>query len=565
MTPLALLLGLSCRGPTPAPAPAAWTPAPAPADDLLYLVMVDRFADGVPDAAGTTDRGDPQAFHGGDLQGVIDRLDHLEQLGVRTVWLTPVTAMRTEKVDEHGAFHGYWVNDPTRVEPRFGDADLLRALSDGLHARGMRLALDVVWNHQGWDAPLRASHPDWFHQNGDITDWNDPVQLVVNDVHGLPDLAVEAPAVRAYLEAATDWLIETGRPDALRVDAVRHLPNDFVAGMSARLKERHGAAFTVLAEDFQGDALALSRNQRAAGYDRVFDFPLRYALVDSVCHDAGPGRLAGALALDRLYDDPASLVTFLDNHDLPRLASECGGDADRAALALGALFLLRGTPCLSWGTEQLIAGEGEPANRQSMGWDRPMPLAALITELAGRRAGGASTRIVDLGPTWIAWQTGSQRALLNLGATPVDANALPVEASAAWQLENSKITDLPEGAWATPLAPRSLRVWTAPDAPVDRTPTAVQVRVEADLPPGSDLRLVGAGPELGHWDPRLGLRLSRGNEPGTYETTLSLDPTVPWEWKLVANDGSADVWERCPNRVRWQEPSWAARWEACDP
>ena len=565
MRSLALLMGLSCRGPAPTPAPAAWTPSPAPVDDLYYLVMVDRFADGLPDGPGTTDPDDPQAFHGGDLQGVIDRLDHLEHIGVRTVWLTPVTKMRTEKISEHGAFHGYWVNDPTQVEPRFGDAALLGALSDALHQRGMRLALDVVWNHQGWDAPLRASHPDWFHQNGDITDWDDPVQLVVNDVHGLPDLAVELPAVRTYLEAATDWLVDAGRPDALRVDAVRHLPNEFVAGMSTRLKQQHGTAFTVLAEDFQGDALALARNQRAAGYDRVFDFPLRYALIDSVCHGAGPGRLAGTLALDRLYEDPATLVTFLDNHDLPRVATECGGDRDRVALALGALFLLRGTPCLSWGTEQLMEGAGEPDNRQSMAWDAPMPLSPLIGALARRRRPAAATRIVDLGPTWIAWQTGTQRVLLNLGPTPVATDALREGATAAWQLENGKLHDLPDESWDSPLAARSLRAWTAPDHLSDPTPAQVRVQIAADLPAGTDLRLVGAGPELGHWDPAQAPRLTRGTDVGTFETTLDLDPTVPWEWKLVIRDPAGDSWERCPNRIRWRAASWVARWEVCEP
>ena len=120
----------------PEPVEAVEVTSPAEVRDVVYFVFVDRFADGRPDAPGTVDRSDPQAWHGGDLQGVIDRLDHLQDLGVGGVWLSPITQARTEKIDEWGAFHAYWVEDLGAVEPRLGTMDEARALSAELDRRG---------------------------------------------------------------------------------------------------------------------------------------------------------------------------------------------------------------------------------------------------------------------------------------------------------------------------------------------------------------------------------------------------------------------------------------------
>jgi hypothetical protein len=563
---LALGFALASCGapPAPTPAPAAWQPGPADPRDLMVLVMVDRFADGRPDPAGTVDRSDPQAFHGGDLAGLTARLDHLQSLGFRTVWLTPITAMRTEKLHGHGAFHGYWVTEPTRIEPRFGELEDLRTLREELRRRDMRLVLDVVWNHLAWDAPKVTERPDWFHHFGDITDWHDPAQLVTHDVHGLPDLAVEDPEVRAFLEQATDWLVEAGQPDGLRIDAVRHLPADFVAGMAARLRQRHGPHFGLLAEDFEGAAVKLAARQATAGVDRVFDFPLRYALVDAVCKGAGPGRLAGTLGLDRLYADPGSMVSFLDNHDLPRVASECGGDLDRVGLALAALYTLRGTPCLSWGTEQGLAGAGEPHNRASMRWQDPMPLAGLMAELAARRLPADSSALVGLGPDWLAWEGGGQRVALNLGDQPLAVTRFATGATRAWEVRAGALRDLRASQWQAPLAAGALRAWEAPPGP-PLAPAVVQVQVRADLPADADLRLVGGGPELGHWDPAAAPRLAPGSAKGSWTATLGPLPAVAWEWKLVLREAGGERWEPCPNRVAWDRGTWKASWGDCEP
>ena len=173
----------------------------------IYFVMVDRFADGDRSNDGDAAPEDSQAFHGGDLQGVIDRLDWIQSLGFDTVWLSPIFKMRTEKWHGYGAFHGYWTWDLAALEPKFGDELLLARLRDELDRRHMKLVLDLVLNHVGPDAPLLQSKPGWFHKRGGVTDWNDATQLVMNDVQGLPDLATEQDDVFQYLlGAARRWL-----------------------------------------------------------------------------------------------------------------------------------------------------------------------------------------------------------------------------------------------------------------------------------------------------------------------------------------------------------------------
>lgn len=211
---IATRLGVLLDGLLSASAPvktAALAPKPkAPKRTVpssIYFVMIDRFADGDRSNDQGVELNDPQAFHGGDLAGVLSRLDWLQRLGVDTVWLSPVFRARTEKWHGYGAFHGYWTWDHAALEPKFGDEATLGKLAKALHDREMKLVLDVVLNHVGPDAPLLTQKPEWFHHNGGIQDWNDPVQLTTFDVHGLPDLATERKDVFEYLTSSSRrWL-----------------------------------------------------------------------------------------------------------------------------------------------------------------------------------------------------------------------------------------------------------------------------------------------------------------------------------------------------------------------
>ena len=549
-------------------AKAAWQPAEPPPDDVIYFVLVDRFANGDPTNDGAVDLADPQAFHGGDLQGVIDHLDELQQLGVRTVWLSPVFQMRTDKFFEWGAFHGYWLEDFTRIEPRFGTADDLRRLSDELHARDMRLVLDVVFNHVAMDAPLTHDRPDWFHPTCDIVDWNDPRQLTDCRVHGLPDLAQENEEVYQFLLGTSLHWIEQVRPDGFRIDAVRHMPNSFLARLAADIAARAGPHFLLLGEDFQGDALSLATTFREGGFGALFDFPLHYAMLDVYCHDRPVGRIAATLSADGQYDDPRRLVPFLDNHDRPRLITECGDSWERARQALTFLLTTRGTPSLTYGTEVGLSGAGEPFNRSDMRFGADSPLAAHIEQvLALRRAHPAlqSGRVELLA---LDEQFGAFARIAPSEAVVVLVNRS--ELGKAWEIPPelagaATITDLFSGLPLSgphiPMPPQqTLPILFVPEQPdgfaqlaagtVDGSEErAVRVLLRGAAPrEGESVVLVGNGPRLANWDPAAGVGPMVATENGlALELTHPVGQVMELKAVLRRPDGSV-LWQEGENR-----------------
>jgi glycosidase len=496
----------------------AWQPDAPPVDDLIYFVMVDRFANGDAANDGAIDLEDPTAFHGGDIQGVIDRLDYLEGLGVRTVWLSPVFGMRTEKFFEWGAFHGYWMQDPTSVEPRFGDAALLRELSDQLHARGMRLLLDVVWNHVSFDAPLKSEHPDWFHQHGGIEDWDDPFELVNHEVHGLPDFAQENPEVYGYLRDASLGWVRDVQPDGFRVDAVRHMPTEFLASISADLRDEAGPGFFLLGEDFQGDPVALAETYEQGGFGSMFDFPMHYAMLDVFCDDRHPGRLAAMLSGDSAYPDAQQLVTFLDNHDLPRITSRCHDDLGRVRRALAFQLTTRGIPAITWGIEAGLEGAGEPENRADMVFGSGHPLEEDIrTLLDFRRRHPALMEGVTMAPETATGRMEYQRSAGGEHAT-VSYYAAPTQGVIELPSADGEALVVGEEIEVFTLDPEIERrtvtlgqdtlvviVTTTSTVPQSSTSAEpVPLRVEAtgvSLGDGDDLVLTGSGRALGNWNP----------------------------------------------------------------
>ena len=120
---------------------------------LLYFVLVDRFSNGNPSNDVAIDLNDPQAFHGGDLEGVQNKLPYIQSLGADAIWLSPVFHMRTEKFGGHGAFHGYWVQNLDAIEPAFGGEKALTHLADKSQEKGIHLIMDMVYNHVSFDSP----------------------------------------------------------------------------------------------------------------------------------------------------------------------------------------------------------------------------------------------------------------------------------------------------------------------------------------------------------------------------------------------------------------------------
>jgi hypothetical protein len=346
---------------------AAIAALPEQGHSLFYFLLIDRFANRAPDLQ-PVDRDDPQAWHGGDLEGVIGQLDRLQRLGVTTLWLSPVFRSQQEAEGENGAFHGYWPLDLETVEPRFGDTATLQALVRAARARGIDVLLDWVANHVGYRSTLPQSRPGWFHGPGDVVHWDDPVEAVTHRVHGLPDLAQERPEVASYLTArARAWLTESGAA-GLRLDAVRHVPLQFWTALTQALPGR-----VTLGELYDGRPQRIARIWSAGGFSHMLDFPIYFSIRETVCGDRSMAALAAVLSLDALYPDVARLVTFVDSHDTSRVDRACR-DA-----ALTALFLLRGTPLLTYGTEVGLGG-----SRDSMD-HHPEPDKVLRQLIALRR------------------------------------------------------------------------------------------------------------------------------------------------------------------------------------
>jgi glycosidase len=535
-------------------------PAASPSEselDSIYFVMIDRFKNGDTSNDGEVDASDPQAFHGGDLAGLIDSLDHIQKLGVKTIWLSPIFSMRTEKIGEHGAFHGYWTEDLREVEKRFGNADDLKRLKEELAARDMSLVMDMVLNHVGYDTKFVTEHPDWFHQKGDIKDWEDPVQLTTYDVHGLPDLAQEKPEVYDFLLSASAQWIEDLQPIGFRLDAVKHVGGEFWEKYTRDIQAHSATPLAMIGELYNGNPSAIAAGFRDDGFSHLFDFPLYFAMNEVFCKGEHAGRLASIHSLDRLYPDPSRLITFADNHDLPRVWSACGEDTKRVEALLTFMLTARGIPSLNYGTEVPLAGGKDPDNRRDMDFSQGGGLHTLIgdfLELRRKHRVFRRARDVPLAvekQRYAYWRVGEKESAL------VAINL----SGEAWALEHPLAaemgTDVRSGetiAGDLKVAAGSARVVLFPASPSPAyqalakggvpAPQSLVVIAEAE---GKELRLVGGGPELGDWDPAKAPQ-GKLQADGSFRFDIQLPAGATGAFKLVRRDAGADQWEERGNR-----------------
>jgi len=364
--------------------------------DVMYLIMPDRFADG--DAANNKlarfrdpdDRSLSRAYHGGDLRGIQDHLDYLQQLGVTTVWTTPLYDNSAAQSGQ--SYHGYSATDMYSVDPHFGSMADYRALVAAAHARGMKVVLDTVPNHVGAAHPWvnDTPTPDWLHGTAtshikvddDFGSVTDPTATAARrhvlldgwfaDV--LPDLNQDNPLVAQYLLQNAVWWIESAGLDGLRIDTFPYVPRSFWHDYNEQLHAFY-PNITDVGEVFNKDPHITSFFAGGAAHtgsdgtvdtllDTPFDYPMYFALRGALTHHQPMSAIADVLKNDALYPHPERLVTFIGNHDVKRFLSEPGANPAALHLAFGLLATLRGMPQLYYGDELGMTGGDDPDNRK---------------------------------------------------------------------------------------------------------------------------------------------------------------------------------------------------------
>ncbi|SKB26625.1 Glycosidase [Parapedobacter luteus] len=360
-------------------------------DDVIYLIMPDRFANGdtsndiVPGMRETALNRDSMYYrHGGDLQGIINKLDYLHDLGVTALWLNPVLTNDMEQA----SYHGYAATENYQVDPRFGDNELYRKLADELHRRGMKLIKDLVHNHVGlrhWTV-LDPPAPDWLNQWPTYTNTTYKDQVIFDPyaaeadrkrmtdgwfVPTMPDMNHRNPYVRKYITQSHIWWVEYAGVDGFRLDTYPYNDLDFMADWGRLIKAEY-PELTFFGETWvhgvpnqavytQGSTINQRFDTHMPG---VTDFQTHFAIIEALNGSFGwtdgVNRLYSVLANDFVYEDAYRNVVFLDNHDKSRFFSEVGENVDKYKSGLAWLMTTRGIPQLYYGAEIAMKNFANP-------------------------------------------------------------------------------------------------------------------------------------------------------------------------------------------------------------
>jgi len=371
--------------------------------DVIYLIMPDRFANGdslndnIEGMKEKASRSNPDGRHGGDIRGIIDHLDYIKQLGATAIWINPLLENDMVKY----SYHGYSTTDYYKIDPRFGKNEDYLRLADSLHKKGMKLIMDMVFNHCGsehwWMADLPSK--DWINQWPEFTRTSyraaillDPYVSDADSVQfikgwfdkTMPDLNQHNPFLAKYLIQNSIWWIEFEGLDGIRQDTHPYPFKDFMAEWGkAVLKEYPN--FNIVGEcwlTYPGGIAywqkdATNRDKYNSYLPSVFDFAmydaLRLGFNEKDGWNTGIFRLYDILAQDFVYPKPSNIVVFADNHDVNRYLDSQNDDIRKLKMALAFILTTRGTPEIYYGTEILLttgSDKGDGSKRKDFpgGW-----------------------------------------------------------------------------------------------------------------------------------------------------------------------------------------------------
>lgn len=377
--------------------------------DMIYLIFPDRFANGdasndsTPDTKEKACRTSIHGRHGGDIQGIIDHLDYISELGATAIWCTPL--LTDDQL--RGSYHGYACGDYYAIDPRMGSNALYKEMVDRCHDKGLKVIMDVVTNHCGTDHWWMKDLPfkDWIHVFPEYTGTNvafstnmDPnasaYDLNLQEsgwfVPSMPDMNLDNPFVLKYFQQWAVWWVEYSGLDGFRVDTYPYNEKRPMSLWCKAVREEY-PWINIVGECWTFSHPQLAYWQAGApnpdGFNSnlpsIMDFPLREAIVSAISEGGdNPGWLMGTqriydcLSHDFLYKDLSHMMTFFANHDHGRMGDAFGHDAAKMKLALAILATVRGIPQLYNGDEMMFSrlpgqDDGDGAKRIDFpgGWE----------------------------------------------------------------------------------------------------------------------------------------------------------------------------------------------------
>jgi neopullulanase len=355
--------------------------------DVIYLLMPDRFANGDPSNDNVegmlekSDRSNPDGRHGGDIRGITDHLDYIKDLGVTGIWLNPFL----ENNQPSYSYHGYSITDFYRVDPRYGSNEDFKNLSEKAHEMGLKLVMDMIFNHIGsghwWMKDLPSS--DWVHKFSNFTRTNYRASTYMDPYASksdadlmekgwfditMPDLNQSNPLVEAYLTQNSLWWIAAFGIDGIRMDTYPYPEKNMMSRWAKRITDEFPGFFIVGEVWYQQEAPTaywsygkVNNDGYTSNLPSVTDFPLslatRSAFNEPDNWTDGVARFYLVLSQDFLYPDPFRNVIFLDNHDLTRFFTQTGMRLDIYKMALSFILTTRGIPQFYYGTEIVMEGD----------------------------------------------------------------------------------------------------------------------------------------------------------------------------------------------------------------
>lgn len=359
--------------------------------DFIYFLMPDRFSNGDvsnDQVAGMRDqslnRDSIYHRHGGDMQGVIDHLDYLQGMGVTTLWMTPVLENDMPNRTEHG----YAFTDHYSIEPRFGGPTAYKKLSDALHARGMKLIQDAVYNHVGSYHFMMTDPPakDWLHQWPSFTQTSYKDQPIF-DPYGskkdakrtadgwftkeMPDINQQNPFVANFLIQNAIWSVEEFGVDGWRIDTYLYNDLAFMNRCNKALTDEY-PKITLFGENWVNSivnqAYFVENTMNVpfkSNLQGAIDFQLLFSGIQPALNQdfgwtEGVNKLYNTLSNDIVYKDPTRNLIFLDNHDMTRFFSTVNEDVEKQKMGIAWLLTCRGIPQMYYGTEVIMKGVSNP-------------------------------------------------------------------------------------------------------------------------------------------------------------------------------------------------------------